>query len=150
VAVKVQRPDMIDSISLDLYILRSWGHVVEFVKSKTTAQRPYDVQLFDTFGKATYAELDYINEGKNQDFFAAAFKEKVPEVRVPAVFWEATSRRVLTSEWIEGKQLAQSPPEVITKLTTVGVKCFLVQLLELGAFHSDPHPGNMLVDETGR
>ena len=59
-------------------------------------------------------------------------------------------RRVITTEWIEGKQLAKSPPEVINRLTPIGVRCFLAQLLDVGVFHSDPHPGNLLVDEDGR
>ena len=39
---------------------------------------------------------------------------------------------------------------MIKKLTPVGVKIYLSQLLELGFFHSDPHPGNLLVDSKGR
>ena len=58
--------------------------------------------------------------------------------------------KVLVTEWIEGAQLARSPPEVISALTAVGVDCFLTQLLHVGFFHSDPHPGNLLVDGQGR
>ena len=54
------------------------------------------------------------------------------------------------TEWIEGAQLAKSPPEVINKLIPVGVECFLIQLLETGFFHADPHPGNLLVTPEGR
>jgi aarF domain-containing kinase len=66
------------------------------------------------------------------------------------VHWRATTRKVLTSEWVEGRQLAKSSKEEINRLVPLGVKCFLVQLLDLGFFHSDPHPGNLLVDEAGR
>ena len=41
--------------------------------------------------------------------------------------------------------MAKSPPEVINRLIPVGVECFLIQLLETGFFHADPHPGNLLV-----
>ena len=44
-------------------------------------------------------------------------------------------------------QLARSSPEVIQRLVPTGVNCFLKQLLQLGFFHSDPHPGNLLVDQ---
>ena len=54
------------------------------------------------------------------------------------------------SEWIEGKQLAKSPASVINKLIPVGVECFLIQLLETGFFHADPHPGNLLVTPDGK
>ena len=80
--------------------------MVEFVKSYVTVQQPYDVELVDTFGGATYCELDYNKEGRNQDLFAVALKESCPEVRVPAVHWGSTSRKVLVTEWINGKQLA--------------------------------------------
>jgi len=150
VAVKVQRPDMVEGIALDLYIIRRWAGFLDWVKPKLTNQRPYDVKLIDTFGRATCSELDYVNEGRNQDLFAEALATRVPEVRVPRVFWQCTSRRVITTEWIEGKQLAKSSTEVINRLTPVGVRCFLAQLLDIGVFHSDPHPGNLLVDQDGR
>ena len=57
---------------------------------------------------------------------------------------------MLVTEWIEGEQLAKSPPEVINRLIPTGVGCFLAQLLDVGFFHGDPHPGNLLVDRDGR
>ena len=50
--------------------------------------------------------------------------------------------QVLATEWIEGEQLARSPPEVINRLIATGVDCFISQLLDVGFFHSDPHPGD--------
>ena len=72
------------------------------------------------------------------------------QVYVPKVFHDLTSRKVLVTEWIEGIQLAKSPPAVINRLTKVGVECFLVQLLETGYFHAGPHPGNLLVTREGK
>ena len=54
------------------------------------------------------------------------------KVYIPAVHAQLTTREVLVSEWIEGKQLAKSEPDVINRLTPVGVECFLTQLLETG------------------
>lgn len=71
-------------------------------------------------------------------------------VHVPRVHRCATTRRVLTTEWVEGKQLAASPPAVIRRLVPVGVECFFSQLIDTGFFHSDPHPGNLLVTPDGR
>jgi aarF domain-containing kinase len=141
---------MVEALALDLFILRKWAGFLERVKAVITNQPAYDVQLIDTFGGATYSELDYCNEASNQELFAAAFAEKVPDVRVPGVFRDCTARRVLTSEWIDGIQLAKSSPDVISRLTPVGVRCFLAQLLDIGVFHADPHPGNLLVDTTGK
>ena len=46
--------------------------------------------------------------------------------------------------------MAKSQPSVINKLIPVGVECFLIQLLETGFFHADPHPGNLLVTPDGK
>lgn len=71
-------------------------------------------------------------------------------VYVPPVHRSATSRHVLATTWVEGERLDRAPAETIRRLIPVGVRCFLVQLLEMGFFHSDPHPGNMLVTPDGR
>eukprot|EP00932_Pfiesteria_piscicida_P017195 SRR837773.4086.p1 GENE.SRR837773.4086~~SRR837773.4086.p1 ORF type:complete len:275 (-),score=95.18 SRR837773.4086:165-938(-) len=66
-------------------------------------------------------------------------------VYVPAVDHALTTKRVLVTEWVDGPRLADCSPEVIRKLVPVGVECFVAQLLDMGVFHSDPHPGNLLV-----
>lgn len=50
-------------------------------------------------------------------------------------------RRVLTMEWVSGVKLTTLPPEEIRSLVGVGQEAFLVQLLEIGFIHGDPHPG---------
>ena len=175
VAVKVQRPDMLLSVLLDIYIIRRLAQVVEKIKGVITSQRPYDVALVDTFATASLQELDYQQEAVNQvrpsfhhslrysEFFCkqsylcAIFQESFRndlmsrlsgKVYVPKVY--KATRKVLVTEWIQGKKLADSEAEVIQRLTPVGVECFLIQLLETGNFHADPHPGNLLVTEDGR
>ena len=110
----------------------------------------FDVKLLDTFAAASYLELDYEHEASNLERFSERLLPLLSDVYVPRCYRRATSRRVLATEWIVGEQLARSPPEVIRRLTAVGVDCFLVQLLQIGFFHSDPHPGNLLVDREGR
>jgi predicted unusual protein kinase regulating ubiquinone biosynthesis (AarF/ABC1/UbiB family) len=53
-------------------------------------------------------------------------------------------RRILTMEWVTGVKLTTLPPEEVRDLVGVGQEAFLVQLLEVGFFHGDPHPGNLL------
>lgn len=149
VAVKVQRPEMLRLVSLDLYLLRKWSQFVELSKSGLmklgvlSPRKQYDVQLLDSFATASYLELDYENEGRNQDRFRLELLPLLKDqVRVPNVMWPLTSRKVLTSEWIEGTQLVKSSPETIKRLVPIGVECFLKQLLEVGYFHSDPHTAN--------
>jgi hypothetical protein len=155
VAVKVQRPDMLRSVTLDLFLLRRYFRVVEAVKEFLMERFPdllarrkqFDLQLFDTFARATLRELDYKQEAASQEFFAQEIAKRMAgEVYVPGVRWSATSHKVLCSEWIDGKPLASAGADEIRRLVPVGVECFLMQLLELGRFHSDPHPGNLFVE----
>lgn len=155
VALKVQRPDMLRAVSLDLYLLRKYMLAVEFFKVNILTgvfgaadRSSFDVALLDTFANASYRELDYVNEGQNQDRMKTAMEGSA--VYVPKVHWGVTRRKAIATEWIEGIQLAKSPPDVIRKLVPAGVDCFLAQLLKHGFFHSDPHPGNLLVDTEGK
>ena len=88
-----------------------------------------------------FQELDYENEARNQKHFQQELRVRGCKVKVPNVYDEYTTQRVLTSEWIQGVKLADSSPEKIRELIPVGVELFLTQLLDIGAFHADPHPG---------
>jgi len=80
-------------------------------------------------------ELDYENEAENQLRFRNELLARNCPVVVPQVHIDLTSERVLTSEWIEGVKLADSPKEKIRELIPVGVELFLTQLLDMGEFH---------------
>lgn len=149
VAIKVQRPGMQKAFSLDLFLLQLWGDLMDAVTSICTKQVPFHRSLFDNFSKGSYSELDYENEARNQMHFQHELALRKCKVKVPNVYQEYSTQRILTSEWIEGKKLADSPKETIRELIPIGVELFLTQLLDIGAFHSDPHPGNLLVTEDG-
>jgi len=151
VAVKVQRPDMHHYVLRDIYIMRHIARSWQWIKTTFTYQRPFDVALLDTFANATMKELDYINESANQIKCKLELEPRLKnKIYVPEVYEKYTTRKVLVTEWIEGAQLAKSAPEVINRLIPVGVECFLIQLLDTGFFHADPHPGNLLVTPDGR
>jgi len=150
VAVKVQRPNMANAVSLDLYILRCIAQSLRaFIRCFTKARIDH-VALLDAWATGTTRELDYIAEARNQERFREAlvpnFKDRI---YVPAVRHELTTRHVLVSEWVNGPRLADCSADVVRKLCPVGVECFMAQLLDLGLFHSDPHPGNLLVSDDG-
>ena len=65
-------------------------------------------------------------------------------VVVPTVVTNLTGKQVLVTEWIDGTKLSDCPKDEIRELIGVGQECFLVQLLQVGFFHSDPHPGNLM------
>ena len=151
VAVKIQRPGLREQITLDLYIVRN---IAIWFKNNIGIIRSDLVALIDELGKRIFEEMDYINEANNAEKFKNLHK-KNSKIAVPKIYRKATSRRVLTMEWIDGikltnieavKNLGIDPNEMIE----IGVSCSLQQLIEHGFFHADPHPGNILAMEDGR
>lgn len=139
VAIKVQRPDMLKKVSLDLYCLKRVARTFNKIQSSFTASQTDYLGLLNQWAKGTYKELDYENEAANSRRFASLVQAKLPDVYVPKVYDEYTSRKVLTMEWINGVKLAECEPDEIKALVGKGVECFLFQLLSAGFFHSDPH-----------
>lgn len=150
VAVKVQRPDMLRKVSLDLYCLKRAAGMIETVQNTFTANKTDYISLLQEWARGTYKELDYQNEAANSRKFASLVQARLPDVYVPAVYDEFTSRKVLTMEWINGVKLADCPSEQINALVSKGVECFLFQLLSAGFFHADPHQGNLMRLENGQ
>ena len=151
VAVKVQRPGLREQITLDLYIVRN---IAAWLNSNIGLIRSDLVALIDELGRRVFEEMDYLNEANNAETFRDLHSHN-PRIAVPAIYREATSRRVLTMEWINGVKLTNleavramgiDPDDMVE----VGVSCSLQQLLEHGFFHADPHPGNLLALEDGR
>jgi len=147
VAVKVQRPGMACSVALDVYILRIIASWVRFAAHSLTKTRTDHVMLLDVWAEGTFGELDYEAEARHQERFRAELLKRMSgRVYVPEVSHELTTRHVLVTEWVPGPKLADCPHEVVRALIPIGVECFLAQLLDMGVFHSDPHPGNLLVN----
>ncbi|MEH1835808.1 MAG: AarF/ABC1/UbiB kinase family protein [Nostoc sp.] len=151
VAVKVQRPDLREGITIDLYILRN---LAAWVQKKIKRVRSDLVGILDELGDRIFEEMDYIHEGENAERFFDLYGH-IKDVYVPKIYWEYTNRRVLTMEWINGIKLTQTE-EISAQginaryLIEVGVQCSLRQLLEHGFFHADPHPGNLLATPDGK
>jgi predicted unusual protein kinase regulating ubiquinone biosynthesis (AarF/ABC1/UbiB family) len=151
VAVKVQRPDLRERITIDLYILRG---LAAWVQKKVKRVRSDLVGILDELGDRIFEEMDYIHEGENAERFFELYGH-IKDIYVPKIYWEYTNRRVLTMEWINGTKLTQTP-EIKAQgidaryLIEVGVQCSLRQLLEHGFFHADPHPGNLLATPDGK
>jgi len=149
VAIKVQRPDMVRKMSLDLFLLQSYGKAMDAICDVLTNQIPYHANFMECFAQGSYMELDYEHEAFNQIRFKTEFAKRKCKVVVPHVLEEFTSRRVITSEWVNGTKLVDAPREQIRQLIPVGVELFLTQLLDIGAFHADPHPANLFVTPEG-
>ncbi|MGK7917500.1 MAG: ABC1 kinase family protein [Prochloraceae cyanobacterium] len=151
VAVKVQRPDLIDRISLDIYIMRSFA---SWAQKNVKRVRSDLVGITDELAARIFEEMNYLQEANNAERFAELYGH-MSEIYVPSIYREYTGRRVLTMEWITGTKLTkireiQAQGIDATYLVEVGVECSLRQLLEHGFFHADPHPGNLLAMPNGK
>lgn len=152
VAVKVQRPDLLPTLTLDLYLMR-WA--ASWLAPWLPLNLGHDLTLIvDEFGTKLFEEVDYINEGRNAEKFAANFQNDLT-VKVPSIYWRYSNRRVLTLEWINGFKLTDLPKIKASNLNSdalveIGVTSGLRQLLEFGFFHADPHPGNLFATPEGQ
>ena len=133
VAVKIQRPDVLAEIALDLYLCREWAPLYQKL-----AQSPTDFQvLVNEWGRGFIAELDYRTEAAHTDRFNEEMKKRnLQAVCAPKVFHQVSTSRVLVTEWVEGTRIDQSPDvDDIPRLCSVALNAYLVMLLELRSLH---------------
>jgi aarF domain-containing kinase len=69
---------------------------------------------------------------------------------IPTVYAELVSRKVMVTEWVDGDKLSNCKPSEIKALCGTFLNCFLVQLMETGLLHADPHPGNLMRTHDGK
>jgi len=147
VAIKVQRPSVLGVVSKDLYVLRRAAEVFQgLVERFAPQQRTNYVALLNEWSIGFYTELDFNNEARNQQKLRDLLMEKnIKGITVPKVYHELCTRRLLVSEWMDGKKLSTASPQEINRVTAFAQEAFLTQLFEVGFFHADPHPGNLLL-----
>jgi len=148
VVVKVQRPGARTTVARDVEILHALAAIVERTIPESRLYSP--IGLVDQFDRAITAELDFMQEAEHALRFARNF-ESHPSVRFPGVYKEASSKQVLTLEFLPGKKVYDAIRDeghqgpAIAK-TSVGV--IIKMIFEDGFFHADPHPGNILISGT--
>lgn len=146
VVVKVQRPGVERTIETDLNILLAQAR---FLEARSQAVRSYHVvDIVREFAQALREEVDYTREGRQADTLRELTAGE--DLIIPRVFWELTTRRVITLEHIEGIKLTQ--PELIVQagydlkaIARTLATTYLTQVFVHGVFHADPHPANILV-----
>lgn len=147
VALKVQRPFVLETVSLDLYLIRGFGLFLNqfpFFKERTDI-----VGILDEFAYRFYEELDYNLECQNGVTLREDMRN-IPDIIIPRNYPELTTRRVFVTEWVDGEKLSQSTAGDVQKLVNLGVVAYLTQLLDTGLFHADPHPGNLIRTPEGK
>lgn len=152
VVVKVRRPDIDKIITVDLEIILNLTRLIE---RHIPEARIYDpVGKVEEFAEAMHKELDFTREGFNVDRFRQNF-EGDNTIYVPKVFWEATTQKVLTIEYIHGFKISQLNKIAeqgldTSKIAENGARAILKQIFVYGFFHGDPHPGNILIMPDGK
>lgn len=147
VVVKVQRPDIEEIINVDMAAFNKVGNWV--MRYKPIRRRADVPAILAEFSRILYEEIDYLAEGRNAGTFAENFID-VPGVRVPAVLWSHTTKRVLTLEDVFAIKItdyAQIDAAGIDR-GEVAIRLFdtyMQQIFNDGFFHADPHPGNLFV-----
>ncbi|MCD6519664.1 MAG: AarF/ABC1/UbiB kinase family protein [Anaerolineae bacterium] len=146
VVVKVQRPGVEQTIQADLNLLLAQAR---FLEARSQMLKGYHlVDLVEEFAQALRDELDYTTEGRNADRLRRMVQDE--GVLIPKVYWELTTRRVLTLSNLKGIKLAE-----VERLKARGydlasiaeriVQVYLQLVFVHGVFHADPHPANILI-----
>ncbi len=152
VAVKILRPGIEGRFNADLESFFFAARLVE--RWHEPAQRLRPVEAVETLARSVRLEMDLRMEAAA----IAEMGENVkgdPDFRVPQVDWTRTARRVLTTEWIDGKTLGD--PAALDaagidreRTAEVLIRSFLRHAIRDGFFHADMHPGNLFADRDGR
>lgn len=135
VAVKVQRPNVLADIALDLFIVREFAPIYQKITGGAT-----NLQLLaNEWGRGFIAELDYRTEAENTMRFNREMqKRNLNAVCAPTVIPEFSTEQILVTEWVDGTRLDQSDADDVPRLCAVALNAYLVMLLELQSLHCDP------------
>ncbi|RSK31691.1 ABC1 kinase family protein [Hymenobacter metallilatus] len=151
VVVKVQRPDVQEKVRTDLSLLHELVRLTASFLRRQGLSNPQDI--VDAFERSMMKELDYTSEARSMEQFRKLY-EDYDSFYIPRPYRELSTNRILVIEYVSGCKITDKPqllewglsPE---KVAETGMDIYLTQIFEFGAFHADPHPGNVLVRPDG-
>ncbi|MGB0632066.1 MAG: 2-polyprenylphenol 6-hydroxylase [Alphaproteobacteria bacterium] len=151
VAVKILRPDIEAAFARDLDLARWAAEKLENARPELRRLKP--VEAIDTIIRSVEIEMDLRFEAAAADELRENFSDE-PRFSVPDVDWAHTSRRVMTTGWIDATpvnelDLGNMPAAEAQDIVANFAKIFFLQVFRDGFFHADLHPGNMFVDDDG-
>jgi ubiquinone biosynthesis protein len=147
VVVKVQRPNIHQTVKSDLDLL---ARQAQFLERRSEAARNYNlIEIVEELGYSLRNELDYTSEAQNIDRFYQAYADD-PNIRIPRVYWEYTTRHVIVMEELDGIKLTEMDRLKregydLAAIAEIGTNFYMKQIFEDGFFHADPHPANIMV-----
>ncbi len=146
VVLKVLRPGIHKVLEADMELLEL---LATFVEKHFRDIGFSPIETVDQFQREIRRETDYTIEARSTERMRADFEDD-PNINFPRIFREASTASVLCIEFIEGTLLSKRKPDEFTKeeleaIVRNGTHAVFRQCLELGFFHADPHPGNMIV-----
>ncbi|MCK5561488.1 MAG: AarF/ABC1/UbiB kinase family protein, partial [Thermoplasmata archaeon] len=146
VVVKVQRPGIREIIDTDIDIVYFFATLAEKNIPSMKTFRP--VEVVRELEEMLHNEINYLLEAKNAENMYVNF-QKVPWVKIPKIFPELSTKRILTMELIEGHRLTKRGLNVKgidnKKIATLIARAMVKQLFQDGFFQADPSPGNIFV-----
>jgi len=156
VVVKVQRPGITAVVDRDLDIILRLAASLE--RRAAWAHDLGAVDLAHDFAAALREELDFRVEARNLTTITAssALHRSSDRVRLPKLYGDFTTRRVLVMELLDGVPLGRADAVIAERgldraeLARTLLRCLLRQIMVDGVFHDDPHPGNILVLADGQ
>ena len=150
VAVKILRPNIAKLMSRDIATLKLIAHIVGLFSRYNKEKLTDIILLLEISAKR---ELDLMFEASA----ASSLKEKLQDVSgfyIPKIYWNLTTRKVLTMEWIDGIPFSDYQSIKASKFDKKKIAENLVisyfnQVYEHGFFHADMHPGNLFLMGNG-
>ena len=141
-AVKLQYPDMQSAVEADLGQLQ-----LAFALHRRLSATLDTREIAGEIGDRLREELDYENEARNAALYRDVLSG-VPEVRVPGVRPELSTKRLLTLDWLDGEKILtykDGPIELRNRLAVAMFKAWWHPVAQIGVIHGDPHLGNYTV-----
>jgi predicted unusual protein kinase regulating ubiquinone biosynthesis (AarF/ABC1/UbiB family) len=142
VAVKVQYPGIAEALDADL---RNAGTIVRLAKALAPG---LDAKaIAHEIRERVMEEIDYEYEAQNQRSFSRAYRDH-PFIYVPEVITRLSRRRVLVTEFVEGRgfeEIKELPHDERSRFGEIVFRGSLGSMFNLQHFNADPHPGNYLL-----
>ena len=151
VVLKVQRPGLERTFRLDLEVMQQ---VAAAVQRHPRWGRGRDwIGIAQECRRVLLRELDFRLEAEHAARFRQQFLDD-PGIRIPAVVWELSTRRVLCLDYVPGIKITDRKALLAAGIVPAavaekGAASYLQQLVRFGFFHADPHPGNLAVAADG-